>query len=159
MPHTRKGGIGVYFPHNDFYNVSLPVTHAMLRQYALQYPTNQNAELLAMLHALFTACTMHGKQVRHATIFSDSMYAINVCSLWIDKWKRKGWKKQDGTAILNKQIIQHISDVLHQCGDRITFDFIHVKAHQQPPPAQDQKQYYRWHGNATADDLAKKGAR
>jgi ribonuclease HI len=154
-PSARKAGIGVFVPDHEIYNISMPVTRAMLRMYDLDHPTNQNAELLAVLFALKICDRM--PDVQSVTILSDSMYAINACTTWLPGWKRRGWRKSDGTTIQNKSIIRHISDILDGCGHRQT-SFEHVKAHQHPPLKHESHAYFRWRGNFNADELARRGA-
>jgi len=66
-------------------------------------PTNQRAELLALLEALrwLVASKLSG-----ATIYTDSMYAINCTSKWGPAWRRRGWKRDSGEPLQNLDLIQ-----------------------------------------------------
>ena len=66
-------------------------------------PTNQRAELCALLEALrwLVASKLPG-----ATIYTDSMYAINCTSKWGPAWRRKGWKRDSGEPLQNLDLIQ-----------------------------------------------------
>ena len=64
--------------------------------------TNNKAELTAVLDLL--------QQTAHLAddllVYCDSTYAIKAIREWIPGWKRRGWKKGDGKAVLNVEIMQ-----------------------------------------------------
>ena len=61
--------------------------------------TNNIMEMTAAIEALRR--TPEGAVVR---ITTDSQYVKNGITEWIDGWKRKGWRKADGGAVLNQQL-------------------------------------------------------
>ncbi len=80
--------------------------------------TNQRAELMALLEAI-----RHGVD---ATIYTDSMYAINCTSVWGPSWKRKGWKRDSGEPLQNLDLIQPLVALW----DKSRWPLRHVKGHQ-----------------------------
>lgn len=80
--------------------------------------TNQRAELMALLEAI-----RHGV---NATIYTDSMYAINCTSVWGPGWKRKGWKRDSGEPLQNLDIIQPLVALW----DKTRWPLRHVRGHQ-----------------------------
>lgn len=63
---NAKGGIGVYFPNNEYDNISLPLTGKQ---------TNNRAELTAIIAALKTVDIS-----RELIIYTDSQYSLNGIS-------------------------------------------------------------------------------
>jgi ribonuclease HI len=80
--------------------------------------TNQRAELMALLEAI-----RHGVD---ATIYTDSMYAINCTSVWGPGWKRKGWKRDSGEPLQNLDLIQPLVELW----DKKRWPLRHVRGHQ-----------------------------
>ena len=37
-------------------------------------------------------------------LFTDSQYLQNGITRWVAGWKRRGWKKSDGTPVLNREL-------------------------------------------------------
>jgi ribonuclease HI len=95
-PHAR-GGIGVWFAKDSPLNVSRAVRGPV--------HTNNVAELQAIEAALDS---LAARGVTHATVYSDSMYAINAVTLWAPKWAAKGWRTAAGTPVANQELIAGI---------------------------------------------------
>lgn len=104
-----KAGIGVYFPENEYENISEPFTNN---------PTNQRAELYAILKAL---TIIDIKKYEKINIYTDSMYSINSLTKWITKWIKTNFKN-----IKNTDIIIPIYDILKTTNK---INFIHVRSH------------------------------
>ncbi|MDR2508793.1 MAG: ribonuclease HI [Candidatus Ancillula sp.] len=103
---------------------------ALERAGGAAFGTNQIAELTAILVALRTYQPGSKRAVRNLTIYSDSKYAINSATTWIQGWKQKGWKRTGNKPITNLAIIQAIDrelELRHQNGG--TAQLIWVKAH------------------------------
>lgn len=83
--------------------------------------TNNIGELYAVLDLL--RATADEDEPLH--ILADSQYVINTFTKWIFGWKRKGWKKADGSAVLNVELIQEIDTLLQ--GRNVTWEW--VKGH------------------------------
>ena len=88
----------------------------------VQKPTNQRAELMALLEAIRFAQKQTGKTV---TIYTDSMYAINCTSKWGPSWARKGWKRDSGEPLLNLDLIKPLVAAWNP-----TIPLVHVRGHQ-----------------------------
>jgi ribonuclease HI len=80
--------------------------------------TNQRAELMALLEAI--------RYGTDATIYTDSMYAINCTSVWGPSWKKKGWKRDSGEPLQNLDLIQPLVALW----DKKRWPLRHVKGHQ-----------------------------
>ena len=61
--------------------------------------TNNMGELMAVLDLL-----RQTRGVTDLTILCDSQYAIKCCTEWLPGWKRRGWKKSDGSPALNPDL-------------------------------------------------------
>ncbi|MCS4484819.1 alpha/beta fold hydrolase [Gleimia sp. 6138-11-ORH1] len=83
--------------------------------------TNNIGELYAVLDLL--QATAEVNEPLH--ILADSQYVINTFTKWIYGWKRKGWKKADGSAVLNVELIKQIDELLQ--GRVVTWEW--VKGH------------------------------
>ncbi|MDX1466366.1 MAG: ribonuclease H family protein [Halomonas sp.] len=96
--------------------------------YGLHNPqgTNNTAELNAFHQALRVAEQeiARGASVR---IHCDSTYTINAITKWAGGWKRRGWKKADGQAIKNPEIIQPTHALYERLKAKVAI--AHVKGH------------------------------
>lgn len=89
-------------------------------------PTNQRAELMALLEALrWWRGSGGGGPV---TIYTDSMYAINCASKWGPGWKRAAWKRASGEPLQNLDLIKPLVDVWASGGGKWRLQ--HVRGHQ-----------------------------
>lgn len=62
-----------------------------------QVTTNNRMEITAVIEGLKRL-----KYPCHVDVFSDSAYTVNAfINGWIYAWKKNGWKKADGKAVLN----------------------------------------------------------
>jgi len=86
-----------------------------------QKPTNQRAELTALLESLRW---LH-QNGESATIYTDSMYTINCTSKWGPGWKRKGWKRDSGEPLQNLDLIKPLVELWKPC-----WQLKHVRGHQ-----------------------------
>ena len=72
--------------------------------------TNNMGELMAVLDLL--------KQTQNCgqpvLVLCDSQYVVNICTKWRFGWKRRGWKKADGSPILNLDLIKELDSLLEQ---------------------------------------------
>jgi len=96
--------------------------------YGLHNPrgTNNTAELNAFHQALRVAEQeiARGASVR---IHCDSTYTINAITKWAGGWKKRGWKKADGQAIKNPEIIQPTHELYERLKAKVAI--AHVKGH------------------------------
>jgi ribonuclease HI len=76
-------------------------------------PTNQRAELTAVILALEKAREQYKKMLTYpnldVTIHVDSKYAIGCMTKWIHKWRRNGWTNRRGEPVANKDLIMRAS--------------------------------------------------
>ena len=131
---SKMGGVGVFLGPNDPRNISETVIGP--------HVTNNHVELLALYRALEICATHPGP----CHIYTDSMYGLNCCKHWRQGWKIRGWKKTDGTTILNQDLVKQLDHLLetNQLVDRVTF--YHVRGHN------------GHYGNEMADQLASRAA-
>ncbi|QYF72211.1 RNase H family protein [Cryobacterium sp. PAMC25264] len=90
-----------------------------------KHATNNQGELKAVLE-LFRA-TAHVDD--DLLVLCDSQYVINSVTKWMRGWKAKGWRKADGKAVMNLELLQEIDEAL--VGRRYRFEW--VKGHANHP--------------------------
>ncbi|WP_125610103.1 ribonuclease HI family protein [Specibacter cremeus] len=81
--------------------------------------TNNQGELMAVLDLFNATAHLPDEPLR---ILCDSQYVINCVTKWMPGWKRKGWRKADGKAVLNQDLLKQIDDAL--VGRKYTFEWI-----------------------------------
>lgn len=109
---TAKAGIGIYI--SDDFTVSEKLKGL---------PTNQRAELYAILKALQVINISDYSKIN---IYTDSMYSINCITKWVKSWKKNGWKDSKKKDVKNKDLIDNI-DKIYSKYNHIYFN--HVEAH------------------------------
>ena len=65
--------------------------------------TNNRMEMSAILWAKNTYGSCF---INIPTVYTDSSYALNSFTKWIDGWRNNGWKKSDGSALENLDLIK-----------------------------------------------------
>ncbi|TFC94644.1 MULTISPECIES: RNase H family protein [Cryobacterium] len=90
-----------------------------------KHATNNQGELKAVLE-LFRA-TAHLDD--DLLVLCDSQYVINSVTKWMRGWKAKGWRKADGKAVLNLDLLQELDEAL--AGRTYRFEW--VKGHANHP--------------------------
>lgn len=70
--------------------------------------TNNQGELMAVID-LFEATAASGAEL---TVLCDSQYVINAVTTWMPAWKRRGWRKADGRAVLNRELLERLDAAL-----------------------------------------------
>jgi ribonuclease HI len=83
--------------------------------------TNNMGELKAVLE-LFRATEGVDDDL---LVLCDSQYVINSVVKWMPGWKRKGWRKADGSPVMNVELMKEIDAALQ--GRRYRFEW--VKGH------------------------------
>ncbi|KAF7583692.1 RNase H family protein [Clavispora lusitaniae] len=138
-----NAGYGVYFGPNDKRNVSQGL-HEVDDVDRIK-PTNQRAELHALVHALDVAAK---DSTTGYEILTDSAYAKNCVETWADKWEANGWVNTRGEKVANKDLVQSALTKYREAKERHGDDFsiTHVRGHS------------GIEGNEQADSLANKGA-
>jgi ribonuclease HI len=111
------GGIGIHFPNKELKDIS--------KVYRESYCTNQRTELYAILLTLRYIKKNLGLSNFDVKIKSDSSYSIDCITKWVQKWKKNGWKKMDGSDVANKEYIE----IIDKYCKRYSIKFEHVTAH------------------------------
>ncbi|CAI7630175.1 unnamed protein product [Penicillium manginii] len=74
-------------------------------------PTNQRAEMEAIILALDRALELYGELVRRpgldVTIYTDSTYAVDCMTRWIPQWIDNGWTTTGRRPVANKDLLEH----------------------------------------------------
>ncbi len=83
--------------------------------------TNNQGELMAVIDLLESTAHLDDELL----ILCDSQYVINAVTKWMPGWKRKGWRKADGSPVLNRELLERLDRGL--AGRRYTFEW--VKGH------------------------------
>jgi ribonuclease HI len=109
--------------------------------------TNNRAEFMACIKAYEIANKIDPSKNMLLCVHTDSELMINSLTKWLPGWKAKGWKKADGSPVLNVDLLR-IMDTEKQ--KRATI-FKHVKAH-------TGKQDWASIHNDLADKMAKNAA-
>ncbi len=83
--------------------------------------TNNRMELMGAIRAMEAL-----KEPCEITLTSDSKYLTDAINKkWLENWKKRGWKKSDGSQVLNVELWQRIDELL-----RIhKVDFVWVHGH------------------------------
>lgn len=143
----RYGGTGVYFgeyPENNIFD-----------SYRGTDVSNQMMEIQGALSAIKeTIKITDEKSYWTLTIYTDSMYVINIVEKWAPKWIQLGWKRMVGKKI--KDDLCHIELIkeLYKLSKLYNVKYVHVKAHQKEPTDKNTENWKRWYGNNQADKLA-----
>lgn len=87
-----------------------------------EHGTNNMGELKAVLELLKATAQVPDQPLR---ILCDSRYTIDSLTKWIHGWKKKGWKKSDGKAVLNLELFKELDEAMK--GRKYTFEW--VKGH------------------------------
>jgi ribonuclease HI len=154
---NSSAGIGVFFNAFDSRNVSEELTDSVKRFFkndeVSSKPTNNKAELMAILRALYILQDeLENKKL--VKVYTDSMYSIRCLTTWYKNWEKNGWVNAKGKSVLNKEIIQTILKFMRKFENQISFAY--VKAHTSPKITQaSEEEYVKWFGNNNADLLAR----
>lgn len=83
--------------------------------------TNNQGELQAVLDLLESTAEVAEQLV----IYCDSKYVIDSLTKWLPGWKRRGWRKADGSPVLNQELLKQLDSAL--AGRDVRFEW--VKGH------------------------------
>lgn len=70
--------------------------------------TNNQGELMAVID-LLESTAGESDDLR---ILCDSQYVINAVTKWMPGWKRKGWRKADGSPVMNLELLRRLDAAL-----------------------------------------------
>ncbi|MFT4124226.1 MAG: ribonuclease HI [Microbacteriaceae bacterium] len=82
------------------------------------HATNNRGELAAVLELLRAT----RGSAEELLILCDSQYVINCVTKWMPGWKRRGWRKADGGAVLNVDLLEALDAEL--LGRRFRFEWV-----------------------------------
>ncbi|UIP59160.1 ribonuclease H family protein [Agromyces marinus] len=82
------------------------------------HATNNQGELTAVLE-LFRATAHLDDEL---LVQCDSQYVINSVTKWMAGWKRKGWRKADGSPVMNRELLEELDAAL--AGRRYRFEWV-----------------------------------
>ena len=102
--------------------------------------TNNRAEITAALRAVQHATTY---SVPNFTLYTDSKYVLNGATKWCVNWKKKGWLRDDGSEVPNKDLWVELLTAIKTYRGTISWKW--VKGHSGNE------------GNDKADELATRG--
>ena len=106
------GGYGVILEYNG---------HEVELSGGEENTTNNKMELMGVIIGLEAL-----KEPCNVTVVTDSKYVTDTFNKrWIDSWQKKGWKKSDGKAVLNKELWQR----LLKASEVHKVKFVHVPGH------------------------------
>lgn len=79
------------------------------------HPTNQRAEITAIIHALQKVIDIDGSLRTNpwldVKIYSDSKYAVSCMNQWIQKWSENGWVNAAGNPVANQDLIKQADNI------------------------------------------------
>ncbi|KAH7684543.1 RNH-1.0 protein, partial [Aphelenchoides avenae] len=126
-----KAGYGVFWGDGHPDNVGAAVNGTA---------TNNRGEFLGAIVAIRQAVNRGFKRL---TLCTDSQLLINSATQWMPAWKRRGWKKGDGSPVLNVDLVQALDVLMSKI--QVTWKYVPGHAN--------------IHGNEMADKLAREGAK
>ena len=88
-----------------------------------EVPTNQRAELKALLEAL-----QYANGYPKSIIYTDSLYSLNCTTKWGPAWKKAGWTRSSGEPLQNLDLIKPLVDLYGSLKARV--EIRHVRGHQ-----------------------------
>jgi ribonuclease HI len=78
-------------------------------------PTNQRAEILAIILALEVSLKRHtqlySSPYTAIKIFSDSKYAVGCMTEWLSKWRNNGWMNAVKNPVANRDLIMRAAEL------------------------------------------------
>jgi ribonuclease HI len=80
---------------------------------------------MAALEAMRRANKEDPQQTRPLSITTDSKLLVRSMTEWVGAWRDRGWRKADGSAVMNQDLLQQ----LEAERGRRQVDWTHVEAH------------------------------
>jgi ribonuclease HI len=120
-PNPGKSGTGVAVYHQG-------IIHSLWYGAYNANGTNNTAELIGMLQAFKLAkAYINANPDKTIQVLSDSKYSIDSITKWATGWKNKGWKKANGEAIKNPELVKTCYTLYQEIKKHISIT--HVKGH------------------------------
>jgi ribonuclease HI len=98
--------------------------------------TNNRMELMAAIRALEAL-----KRRSHVKLYTDSIYVMKGITIWINSWKKKGWRTADKKPVKNEDLWRQLDEL----AAKHDIEWHWVKGHAGHPE------------NERADELANRG--
>jgi ribonuclease HI len=70
--------------------------------------TNNRAEMMGLIKSFEIADVIDPERKKHLEVYTDSMFMINCVTKWLANWKKNGFKKSDGSSVLNQDLLRLI---------------------------------------------------
>lgn len=134
---NAKGGYSSIWPFHEEHNGGWILS--------CENPTNNKAEFMGLIKSFEIADIIDPEKSKTLQVYTDSMFLINCITKWLSNWKKNGFKKSDGSDVLNQDLLM----IIDECQSKRQLELIHVRAH---TGGTDWKS--RW--NAIADAYAQK---
>ena len=67
--------------------------------------TNNRMELTAVIHAIEDASLLGASEI---VLFTDSQYVKNGITVWINSWKKNGWKTASKDPVKNRELWEEL---------------------------------------------------
>jgi ribonuclease HI len=95
--------------------------------------TNNRMEMGAVV--AFLEHALEGPEASKGSVrvelLTDSTYVIQGVTSWIHGWKKRGWKRADGAAVVNREIWERLDELASN--PRLKLKFRYVRGHSEIP--------------------------
>jgi len=88
--------------------------------------TNNRMELQGAIHSLHLVRSQDNLSVH---VYTDSSYVVKGISEWVWGWRRRGWVKQDGKPVLNRDLWETLLRLVEARRSTGPVTFHHVRGH------------------------------
>ncbi len=85
-------------------------------------------------------------------VVTDSKLCMDTFVEWYSGWRSRGWKRSNGSAPANLDIIKRIVGIIESM--EVPVFFMHVNSHRTAPPDTHMVPYLLWRGNDRVDAAA-----
>lgn len=107
LQRTKIGIICRYGIHFD-----TPLLQDISAPYVDDKQTNNRAELFAIYMAIKTVADNY--KFEKINIYTDSEYSQKSLTVWLDTWKKNGWKSAQKKPVENQDLIKNIDTYLQK---------------------------------------------
>lgn len=97
-------GVGIVFRSREGYR-------------ELGEPSGEGNNITAELDAIRLALETIDDRDRPVRLYTDSEYAVNALTDWIDNWRNNGWEKSNGDPVSNQGRLKRISNLMDEYDD------------------------------------------
>jgi ribonuclease HI len=115
--------------------------------------TNNKAEINGIILA-FEKIKEIKPENKKIYIYSDSEYTIKSLTIWINAWKKNGWKTVNKKPVKNIELIKLMDSLYIELKQTYDIEINHIFSHQKEPK-KDTKEWLLWYGNNRVDTKLK----